>query len=146
MFNRNSLIFGVLQMSNITDEIRKLESRIADMRSKLLIEEKVLSRLKAIQSPNRATIENGGVKTFRRNSVASHIEAVFKEANKPMSISEITTALEQRGVTTDSKTGLQPMVASVLSKNTNTFIKSEGRRGIYALKVKQTENNENNTV
>jgi hypothetical protein len=128
-------------MSNIAEEIRKIESRIFDLKSKLLIEEKVLARLKAIQSPNRATIENNGVKAFRRGSVASHIEAVFKEAKKVMSIQEITTALEQRGVTSDSKTGLQPMVASVLSKNTNTFVKVG--RGIYALKVQQTENNEN---
>lgn len=123
-------------MSSITDEIKKLESRIADMRSKLLIEEKVLSRLRAIQSPNRST-ESTIDRPFRKNSVASHIEAVLKENNRSMCIPELTTFLEQRGVATDSKHGLQAMIASVLSKNSDTFVKVG--RGIYALKGQTTE-------
>jgi hypothetical protein len=140
MFNRNSLLFGVLTMS-ITDEIKKAESRITKLKTELFIEEKVLARLKSAQNPNRSIADDSnGFKAFRQGSVASHIEAVLKENNRPMNISELTTALEQRGVTTNSKSGLQPMIASVLSK-TSTFEKVG--RGIYALKGQQTETVEN---
>ncbi|MGA2915662.1 MAG: hypothetical protein ABSE89_06520 [Sedimentisphaerales bacterium] len=123
-------------MSNMTDEIKKIENRIADLKAKLFIEEKVLARLKAIQNPNRPATDSNGHRAFRQGSVASYIEAVLKETNKPMSIPELTTALEQRGVTSSSRSGLSPMIASVLSK-TDTFIKV--KRGVYALKGQQQE-------
>ena len=120
---------------NITEEIQKVERKINDLRLKLMVEEKVLERLKAIQNPHPVSVKSRGRRKHRtkhRNgSLSSKIEALLKEVGRPMQVKEIKIALEGRGVKTDSKYGLGPMIASAVRKS-DVFVKL--RRGLYYLK------------
>jgi hypothetical protein len=122
---------------DISAEIKKVDDKIADLETKLRIQKEVLAHLKAIQGSSRPVADFSGIGTFRQGSVASHVEAVLKENNKAMDIYEIEKILTERGITSSSKTGLRPMISSVLSKNKEVFTCI--KRGVYALKAQQTE-------
>ncbi|MFA5240713.1 MAG: hypothetical protein WC476_13540 [Phycisphaerae bacterium] len=111
---------------SIADEIRQVEAVIEKLKHKLSIEEAVLSRLKAIQNPQ------SGKRRRRSDSLSKQIEAVLSEANGPLTIQELTQRLEAKGVTSSSKYGLGPMIASGLRKDEKTFIRLS--RGLYDLK------------
>jgi hypothetical protein len=120
---------------DIINEIKKVESKIADLETKLHIQKEVLAHLKVAQGSNRPLIDFSNAGTFRQGSVAASVEAVLKEKNRAMDIYEIEKALVERGVTSSSKTGLRPMISSVLSKNKEVFIRV--KYGVYSLKAQQ---------
>ena len=116
---------------DITEEILKSERKIKDLRLKLMVEEKVLERLRAIQNPHNTSVKPRGRRKHRNSSLSSKIEALLKEVGRPMRVKEIAIALEERGVKTGSKYGLGPMIASAVRKSA---VFRRLRRGLYCLK------------
>jgi len=121
---------------SITDEIKKVEAKIENLRFRLAVEEKVLSHLQAIENPHSSSVKTWSQRKFRKGSLASNVEHLLKEVNRPMKVSEIAKELESRGVTTNSKYGLGPMVASAVRK-TDVFTRLS--RGMYCLKNQKKE-------
>lgn len=116
----------------INDEILNIETTIKKLKDKLALEEAVLKRLRAIRD------SRGKSHRKRRDgSMFRGIEQALKDANRPLTINEITERVKNLGVTTTSKSGLGPMISSALRKNKTTFVKVS--RGLYGL----AENNEN---
>ncbi len=116
----------------IADEIKRVETTVEKLRHKLSIEEAVLNRLKAIQAPS-------GRRRRRDGSLIKGIENVLRDSTEPMAVSQITDKLKERGITSSSKYGLGPMVASALRKDEKTFVRLS--RGHYDLRERNSEEN-----
>ncbi len=118
----------------IQDEIAKTQRRIEQLRFQLAVEEQLLERLSAINcdiEANPITADRPTVK----GSVASHIIAVLRSSHGPMDVDDITEALRRRGVSTDAKTGLKPLVGSAISRRKDIFVRV--KRGVYDLSERQ---------
>ncbi len=121
---------------NISEQVAKVEKKVADLRVKLSIQEGILSYLKQLENPNSQPV----IRSRRRNgdSLNSQVVALMKETGRAMEVSDIAKKLEIKGVTTKSKYGLAPMIASSLRKDEKTFVRL--KRGVYCLKEQENDN------
>ena len=126
-------------MATVASEIQQCEDRIRELqvsaeriRFDLAVEEAVLKRLRALSNGSSS---NGTVPAKVPGSIASRIEEAMLTAGGPMSVTAITEALEKAGVTTRSESGLQPSVASALSRRKDLFVNTG--KGAYDLVSRQ---------
>ncbi len=106
---------------NISQEIRKIENIVEDLQKKLSDNQAILAYLKAGRGTRSPLGKRRGHRKRSGNSLSSKIESLLKETGRAMKVSVITSELESRGTTTNSKHGLGPMVASALKKGDRIF-------------------------
>jgi aspartokinase len=108
------------QVRQCEDKIRNLHAEAERLKFRLAVEEEVLSRLEMV----RESIGGNGSNSAKApGSLASRIEEALLASGKPMSVSEITMALERAGVTSESPDGLKPSVASAISRRKDLFVR-----------------------
>lgn len=125
----------------VSEEIRKIEKIVEDLQKKLSDNKAILVYLKDKQ--NARSFSSGKTRGHRKrsdNSLNGKIALLLKEVGKPMEVKEMAKALAAKGVKTDSKYGLAPMIASSIRKDEKTFHRI--KRGLYCLKVQENESKE----
>jgi hypothetical protein len=122
----------------VSEEIKNIEKIVEDLQKKLSDYKAVLVYLKDKQVTRSSSGKGRGHRKRSDNSLSGQIAILLKEVGKPMEVAAIAKALEAKGVTTNSKHGLAPMVASNLRKDERTFYKI--KRGLYSLKTQEKEN------
>jgi len=130
-------------MGNIQEQIRQVEDKIKDLRIKIMIEEGVLKRLRAIDNPEQPLLpsEDNVPNTepvTQQGSLVEHIRVVLYENNRSMHVKEICSSLTAKGVTTGAKAGLASAIACAMYRRDDLF--QRVRRGLYRLR-KQEKNN-----
>jgi hypothetical protein len=139
----------------ILDEmITESQTRIADLRSKVAIEEGILAELhrkRQAQASDYASVsgDNGspnakknpawpvvvGPERVEEGRVPQHIVAVLREAKTALSTDEITRRVQERGATSTAKKGLAAVVASALTRRDDLFVRIG--KGMYDLCERQ---------
>ncbi len=119
-------------MSTITEQIKQVEEKISDLRFKLMVEEGVLKRLKALNRPEQSPIPIREIRPVtRRGTLIDHIREAMSERNRAMHVREITEVLKIKGVTTGAKAGLSSAVACSLHRRNDLFRRVQ--HGTYEL-------------
>ena len=128
-------------MSNIQEQIRQVESKIFDLRISLRIEEGILKRLKALETPeqpllpltdNVPVLTNVPQQVTQSGTLVANIKAVLAENGGSMHVKDIYEKLKAMGITTDAKAGLAASIANALFRRDDIF--QRVRRGMYRLK------------
>lgn len=127
-------------MTNLQEQIRQVESKIEDLKIKLMVEESVLKRLKAIDNPEQPQQSLNVVNTpaTYNGSLVEHIKAVLFETNRSVTVKEICDMLTARGVTTNAKAGLGSAIACAMARRDDLFHRV--RRGLYGLRNQEKSN------
>jgi len=120
----------------LSEEIKKIEKTIETLNKNLSDNKAILNYLKAKQG-TRSSGKSRGHRKRSKDSLSGQILTLLKEVGKPMKVSEIAKELEARGVTTNSKYGLAPMIASAVRKDEQVFTRL--KRGLYCLKEQENE-------
>jgi hypothetical protein len=122
----------------IEKEIKKVEAEINNLQFRLAVKQEVLTHLMALNSPEQTSSAGNTLSTMRRSlrrSLFSQLQTVLMESGQPMTVDEMIEAVKQKGVSTTAKTGLKPLVASLISRRKNVFVRIG--RGLYDLKDKR---------
>jgi predicted butyrate kinase (DUF1464 family) len=125
-------------MSNIQEQIRLVEEKIRDYKIKLMVEEGVLKRLRALDNSEQPLLplEDNEVQTAepvaQEGSLVEHIRTVLSENNRSMHVKEICSSLKAKGVTTGAKAGLASAIACAMYRRDDLFQRL--RRGLYRLR------------
>lgn len=123
---------------NITEQVKSVKDRIEKLRFQLAVEEKVLTRLKAIEEPTQSNQESAeDIQRTSYGSITGQLKQILKESNRPMTIKQMERALVKRGIKSNSKLGFNVAISSALFKRKDIFRRVE--RGVYELKNKQKE-------
>lgn len=126
-------------MSNIREQIEQVEDKIRELRIKLMVEESVLKRLKAIESPEQPLLPlvddvQNTEPVAQQGSLVEHIRAVLSEHNRSMHVKEICELLNAKGITTGAKAGLGTAIACAMYRREDLFQRL--RRGLYRLRIR----------
>ena len=128
-------------MNNIQEQIKQVEDKVKDLRIKLMIEESVLKRLKAIESPeepllplsdNAPILTNVPQQVTQSGTLVANIKAVLAENAGSMHVKDIHEKLKAMSITTDAKAGLAASIANALFRREDIF--QRVRRGMYRLR------------
>lgn len=121
---------------NITEQVKSVKDRIEKLRFQLAVEEKVLTRLKAIEEPTQSNQESSeDIRRTSYGSITGQLKQILQESDRPMTIKQMERALVKRGIKSKSKLGFNVAISSALFKRKDIFRRIE--RGVYELKDKQ---------
>jgi hypothetical protein len=124
----------------VSEEIRNIEKKIEDLEKNLSDQKAILVYLKDKQNARSSSGKGRGHRKRSDNSLNGQIALLLKEVGRPMEVGEMAKALVAKGVTTNSKYGLAPMIASSVRKDEKTFYRI--KRGLYCLKSQENESKE----
>ena len=123
---------------SIKTEIEEVQKKIAKLKEDLRIEEAVLVRLESICAKKRKSARTTPIGPPRKGSLAAHAKNILGKSDGPMSVAELVTELQQKGVEVGGKTGLDTLLPSAIARRPDLFIRL--KRGVYDLKSRHKEN------
>ena len=118
----------------INEEIEKVRKKIDELKLQLTIEQAVLERLQGLTIRKRRASRKG-TNAPRKGSLAAHLRKILKEAENPLSVSELVEKLEETGFESEAKTPLNNLIPSALRRRSDIFVRV--RHGVYDLKNRQ---------
>ena len=124
--------------TKLTAEIRASDKRIGQLEFDLAVEREVNRRLRSlapappVHGPSRSPERQSDGALVMPGSVADEAARALREHGQSMRARDITRVLVKRGVKTNSKRGLLPMVVSTLRRRQDLFVRVE--RGIYKIR------------
>lgn len=123
---------------SMKDEIEQVKKKIENLKDELRIEEAVLLRLESISAKKRRSPRSNPTGPPRKGSLAAHAKDILSKSDGPMSVPDLVSELQQRGIKVEGKTGLETLIPSAISRRPDLFIRL--KRGVYDLKSRHREN------
>ena len=116
---------------NIDTEIENVEKKIEKLKFELSVEEAVLNRLKSIggKKKRKSRKSNGPP---RKGSLAAYLQSVLEEANRALTVNQLTERVQQKGYVNKAKVKLNNLVPSAMIRRDDIFIRVS--HGLYDLK------------
>jgi len=127
-----------MYVMRITEQLKKSEQKIKELKHQLEIETTVYERLQQL-TPTRKKRQRKKSLPPRKNSLAAHLQKILKESNEPLTVSELVEKLNQNGFESTAQVSLNTLVPSALSRRPDVFIRV--KRGLYGLKGRDEQEN-----
>jgi len=122
---------------SIKEQIEKVKKEVDDLKFKLTVKENVLVCLQDAVTKKSRKQQNKTGAPPKKGSLAAHIKEVLGIAEGPKTVSELVTALKNKGVVSESRTSLDILIPSAIARRKDIF--ATVRRGVYDLKSRVKE-------
>ena len=125
---------------SVKEQIEKVNKEIEELKFQLAVKEAVLVCLQdsIVKKGRKRGGKNGAPP--KKGSLAARLKEVLSDSEGPKTVGELVTALRDKGVESESKTGLDILIPSAIARRKDIFVTI--RRGVYDLKTRAKQENQ----